>query len=361
MPVVFQSPNSPDQILFALRDLAGGDLTGVRISVAYTTRAGCENLVGVLEEKLGADALQAATKLLVTSFDFGHTDPEALRYWRELPNGDVRIANSRRTTNGSLSLVTTTSNFHPKVYLFDHPDRTAALVGSANLTRRALTVNTEVANWEETADVQAFDRVWACTWGIGDLLTQGLLDEYRAAHPNRPVPDLDLEIQSQPIQLPGTGHRLIDAIDQGLNPWHFQFMWIQAGSMSSGGSRNQLELPRGGNKYFGFNYDAYAAEHITIGEPVLISRGREWTDRSLTWHAGDGQNAMERLNLPTLTQGGFNYVQTAILFRRTQRGFEFTVAPWGGDRANGWLNASTASGTLYRTGVAANSRICGLF
>ena len=62
MPMVFQSPTSPDQILFALKDLVDADLTGLRISVAYATRPGCENLFSVLEERLGIRALLAASK-----------------------------------------------------------------------------------------------------------------------------------------------------------------------------------------------------------------------------------------------------------------------------------------------------------
>jgi len=67
------------------------------------------------------------------------------------------------------------------------------------------------------------------------------------------------------------------------------------------------------------------------------------------------------LNLPTVTQGGFDYVDTAILFRHTQRGFEISVTPWGSDRANAWVNASVRRRTAFRTGLAANARMCGLF
>ena len=70
---------------------------------------------------------------------------------------------------------------------------------------------------------------------------------------------------------------------------------------------------------------------------------------------------MERLNLPTVAQDGFDYVNTAILFRRTQQGFEISVTPWGSDQANAWANASVRRGTAFRTGLAANARMCGLF
>lgn len=360
MPIIYQSPTRPDEVAFALRDLARDDLSGARIAVAYATRAGCERLVGAIEGKLGPDPWQVTSKLLVTSFDFGHTEPEALDYWRSLSNSQIRIANVQRV-HGNLSLVSANTNFHPKVYLFDHPNGVAALVGSANLTRRALTVNAEVAFAEGTADIQAVDRVWAESWDSAEPLTDQLLSEYGAARASRSVPDFDMAIQASPAPHPGTGQRLIDAIEEGLDPSQFQCMWIQAGSMTSGGSQNQLELPRGANRFFGYNYSSYAPEHVTVGQPVLISRGRRWTDRTLTWHAGGGQNAMERLNLPTVSQGGYDYVDTVILFRRTQHGFEFAIAQLGVDQSNTWLNASATNGTLFRTGLGANSRMCGLF
>ena len=360
MPLIYQSPTHPDEVAFALRDLVRDDLSRIRVAVAYATRAGCERLVDAIEGKLGPNVFQAASKLLVTSLDFGHTEPEALEYWRSLPNSEIRIANDQRV-QGHLSLVSAEANFHPKVYFFDYPDGVAALVGSANLTRRALTVNAEVAYAEETADLQAVDGVWSGSWDAAETLTAQLLSEYRAIRGNRSVPDLDMAIQASPAPHPGTVQRLIDAIDEGLDPLQFQCMWIQAGSMTSGGSRNQLELPRGANKFFGYNYTRYAPEHVTIGETVLTSRGRRWPDRSLTWHAGGGQNAMERLNLPTVSQGGYGYAHTIILFRRAQNDFEFAVAQMGANQSNAWHNASANSGTLFRTGLGTNSRMCGLF
>lgn len=360
MAIIYQSPTRPDQISFAIRDLIKDGLVGVRIAVAYTTRAGCENIVRALEEKLGDVALQETSKLLLTSFDFGHTEPKALKYWKNLPNGEVRIANMRRV-QGKLRLTAGNTNFHPKVYLFDFPDRVATLVGSANLTQRALTVNTEVAVAEVKADSQAVDKLWTDSWHLGEELTNQLLNDYQTTRRGRSVPVLDSSVQRSQSPSSGIGHRLIDGINNGLNPSRFQYMWIQAGSMSSGGSRNQLELPRGANRFFGFSYNAYSNQHVTIGYPVLIFRTRRWTNRSLTWHAGGGQNAMERLNLPTATQGGSNYANMAILFQRTNQGFVVTLAPWGSTRANGWVNASALKGTLFRTGTAANSRTCGLF
>lgn len=127
--------------------------------------------------------------------------------------------------------------------------------------------------------------------------------------------------------------------------------------MPSGGSHNQLEIPRGANRFFGFNHAIYGDEHITIGHPAFTIRGRRWTDRPLTWH---GNNKMERINLPTQNQGGFEYRYTAVLFRRHAQGFEIYVAPWDDDAAVAWRAASDALGTVFRLGER-GQRICGLF
>ena len=220
MPVIYQSPAHPDEVAFALRDLIRDDLSRIRVAVAYATRAGCGRLVGAIEEKLGPSAFQVASKLLVTSFDFGHTEPEALGYWRSLPNSATRIANVQRV-QGNLSLVSANANFHPKVYFFDHPNGVAALVGSANLTRRALTVNAEVAFADETADLHAVDRVWDGSWDTAEILTDHLLSEYRVTRGNRSLPDFDMAIQASPAPYPGIGQRLIDAIEDGAGSFTF--------------------------------------------------------------------------------------------------------------------------------------------
>ena len=112
MPAIYQSPAHPEEVSFALRDLIHDDLSRIRVAVAYATRAGCERLVGAIEEKLGPRTLQVASKFLVTSFDFGHTEPEALSYWRDLPNSEIRIANVQRV-QGNLSLVAANTNLIP--------------------------------------------------------------------------------------------------------------------------------------------------------------------------------------------------------------------------------------------------------
>lgn len=91
---------------------------------------------------------------------------------------------------------------------------------------------------------------------------------------------------------------------------------------------------------------------------MLRSGGRIWNDRLLTWH---GDNRMERMNLSTAAQGGFDYADTAVMFRRLADGsFELIVTPWDSDLAHSWRQASAQRQTLFRLGTVATNRIVGL-
>src|SRR3546814_3930390 len=66
-----------------------------------------------------------------------------------------------------------------------------------------------------------------------------------------------------------------------INPADYAAMWVH-GEALQGGSSNQLELPRGEHRFFGFVFDQYDYPHnLIIGEPVLRSGARVWNDRRL--------------------------------------------------------------------------------
>jgi hypothetical protein len=150
------------------------------------------------------------------------------------------------------------------------------------------------------------------------------------------------------------------AIESGaVNPADYTAMWVQ-GEGLQGGSGNQLELPRGGHRFFGFVFNNYDyPDNITIGQPVIRSGDQVWSDRRLTWH---GNNRMERINLPTASQGGFDYGDTVVMFRRlTDGSFELIVTPWDSDLARAWYQASSRLQALFRLGTIATNRLVGLF
>ncbi len=357
MKIFTQNSRCPSQVLFAFDEVADAAVQQVRWSVAYSTRRGCERLIQRISTRMGQRQWDASEKHFVISIDFGLTEPAALEFLDRLPASQVHIANPDVIDGSGLR---PSKAYHPKLYLFDAAESTGYVVGSANLTDSALITNTEVvATGKETPENVVWNDVWNELILNTSPLTTTLLEKYRRkwVRPKRRGVEPDPKPRPPTIR-PGEKPVFWEAITTGgISPVAFNHFWVEAGSMSSGGSRNQLELPRGANRFFGFIHSVYGSAHVTIGHPTLTLRGQVWTDRPLTWH---GHNKMERINLPTRHQGGFDYRNTAVLFRRHVGGFEIDVFPWNDDAAVAWRAASEALGTVFRLGDR-GQRICGLF
>src|SRR5580704_7840753 len=144
--LILQSPLRPTEILASLEALAAPTTSKLRIAVAYATKTGCDELLPRLLDRVGADRWGAMPKAAIISTDFHITDPAALADLQS-HGFAVRLSSTPK------------SSFHPKLYAFDDDLVVNALVGSANLTRAALTVNTEAAIVGElSAD---FGSTWA--------------------------------------------------------------------------------------------------------------------------------------------------------------------------------------------------------
>lgn len=340
--LVLQSPQNPTEILTSLEALAGPATSELRIAVAYATLTGCTELLPRLADRVGEARWAAIPKAAIVSTDFHITEPAAL-VDLQAHGFAVRLAN------------TPGSSFHPKLYVFASDEGLDALVGSANLTRAALTVNTEAAIASRLSD--DFEPSWRDLSAGSVDLTEEILHRYTSQRKTRPPTVFPDPIPAPPPSAT-VGTAFPDVVRSGvLDPSTFNSLWIEAGSMSSSGSHAQLELPRGANRFFGFGFEEYDEAHHVIGTPLLFSGGKSWADRPLTWH---GNNRMERLNLPTSEQGGFSYRDTAIMFRRRGTRFQLTVAAWSSPTAVAWRVASAKISRVYKLGQN-SPRICGLF
>lgn len=360
MRVFAQSSRCPSQVLFAFDDIATSDVKHIRWAVAYTTYAGCDRLVKRIIDRIGAEKWNDIDKQFVTSLDFGLTEPNALEYLKKIPKSKVFVANPVVANRPGFRPARA---YHPKLYLFDGPSKSGYVVGSANLTSSALISNTEVViAGNEVPTNGGWDQTWKELLLDATPITDELIKQYRENWKRPAVVKHFVEPEpkpTEPVIIKGQKKSFWSAIEsEAVSPQTFDHLWIEAGSMSSGGSHNQLELPRGANRFFGFNHSTYGDEHITIGTPVLTLKGSRWSDRPLTWH---GNNRMERLNLPTMAQGGFDYRNTTILFRRHSGGFEIDVLPWVDDGAIAWRAASVEQDTVFLVGERATTRLCGLF
>jgi HKD family nuclease len=352
-----QNVASPAEMRHAVVDLLDDTITGLRVASAYTTLKGSQILFDCLSEFLNQKRIDSMPKLLITSVDFGITEPAVLKKWKSLPNASVRIAGADLLKKGSLLPQIA---FHPKIYAFEKRSVANLLIGSANLTTRGFSINTE-AGWSELGVKKAaVDAMFRTVMSGTTPLTDDLLTRYKALRKRKPPPpQLKLETEDVPSPIVIPRARLstfLDAVNGGVQPSRYSEFWIQVDKLQ-GGSENQLELPRGGHQFFGFNFTNYAYQKkMTIGVPVIRAGARTWTDRLLTWH---GDNKMERMNLPTQSQGGFSYASSGIMFRRLSGGaFELIVVPWASDFARSWQEASRLKGLLFQVG--STHRLCGL-
>lgn len=352
MQIIYQTPAKANVVFEALSNAVSPATTTFRAAVAYVTREGARRLVLELADRVG-ETWSAMPKTLVTCFDFGTTEPAALEYLSD--NGfEVRIANLG--ADGKIRIMSNPSSFHPKMYLAANDSTVRAVVGSANLSRRALSVNTEAVTAVDL-DPSDAEATWSAIVADSVELTSELLEAYRDMRPQQrtaPPPD---EPPVPPSVSPDALEVYRDAVEAGdVNPAEQQAFWVEVG-VPSGGSGNQLELPRLAQRFFGYSFDDYDDGHHTIGHPVLRAGAAQWSDRPLTWH---GNNRMERINLPTTTQSGLEYARQIVLFQRSGGSYEIAVAAPESARAKRWLEESAAAGTLYRFSGSSSSRRCGL-
>lgn len=350
MQIIYQNPAQANVVLEALSNAVSPATTAFRAAVAYVTREGARRLVLELADRVG-ETWPAMPKILVTCFDFGTTEPAALEYL--LAEGfEVRIANLG--ADGTIRIMSNPSSFHPKLYLATTDSTVHAVIGSANLSRRALSVNTEAVTAVDL-DPSDAEATWSGIVADSVELTSELLEAYREMRPSQrkaPPPD---EPPVPPSASPDALEAFRDVVEAGdVNPAEQQAFWVEVGG-PSGGSGSQLELPRLAHRFFGYNFDDYDDTHHTIGHPVLRV-GTQCYDRPLTWH---GNNRMERINLPTTTQSGLEYARQVVLFQRSGESFEIAVAAPDSARAERWIEESAAAGTLYRFSGTSNRR-CGL-
>lgn len=348
---IVQNELHPGEIQNALFDLMRNGVESARICSAYISRLGSDILFdGICRSTPHGDP-EEINKTIVASLDFGLTDPMALQFWSEMPNCEVLVAGASLLEQENLM---PRSAFHPKLYLFDRPNGSiGSLVGSANLTNRGLTINTEVA-WlqHEQEQPDQVNEAWEIAIAPAIPLTLEILDRYRALRdrmaPERPTEELE------PLDEPDIGplRQYTPFAEANIEPGNYSQMWVQSHGLQ-GGARTQLELPRSSHRFFGANYGDYDFDRVEhIADPVLVSGARMWSDRPLTWH---GDNAMERINLPSLAMGGFQYENALILFRRlAPNTFELRVHPWDSDPARACIEASLRTGLVFRVGRNSN-------
>ena len=353
MALTLQSPAKPGLVLDQIRSSVSHNTTELAFAVAYVTLSGCKLLIPNLVNNIG-ESWDTVQRTIVTCFDFGYTEPKALEYLED--NGfSIYIANvsSKRYPQGDSGAL----SFHPKFYIAGESSGLAAVItGSANLSRRALTVNFEAVS----KSIEPYES-WFPTWRYlsehAISLTPDLLQMYESQRPKR-----NLRVRSAPFEpsvpsaLPlDSVSTLEDAVEHGaIDPIDCSGFWVEVG-YASGGSQSQIELPRLACRFFGFNFANYQDHQDTIGNVDIHVGSSHILNRPISWH---GDNRMERINVPTQNMGGPPVMNRVVFFQRHADYFEMTACDHGSSDHEIWRDSSAATGMLFKLGKS--DRWCGL-
>lgn len=140
------------------------------ISVAFITQGGLIGLLPTLEE-LNQRGIKG--RILTTDYQT-FTEPKALRALEKLPNIELRLFQTDNQSEG----------FHTKGYIFEKEGLYRIIIGSSNMTDRALTCNKEWNALLQSTDqgeivyeiLGEFDRLWKSKQTV--VVDQAFIEHY---------------------------------------------------------------------------------------------------------------------------------------------------------------------------------------
>lgn len=294
-----QSPTAREASSTALRDTFH-DNNRVRLAVAYITVQGVQAL-----GRLGCGFSAAdIRKEILTSIDFGITEPSALDMLARQPNAEVRIVRFHEVLARGLRPL---NAFHPKLYWGSRPDgQHRVVVGSQNVTDSALRSNWEaaMAGTLSPVDLDALATWWQREWANATPVDVGLVTAYREARPRQAPPThpraglAEVSPLSEPRAVPLAEDAQIASLAAA------GVLIFEAGS-TSGGARTQVDLPVTLAPYF-FTDDqvraAVVGQRRVVRDIQMHHDGRVET-KNFDLRLAAGENHMVRLNLPSRMRG----------------------------------------------------------
>lgn len=297
------SPTTLSEIKRAHSWIGSEDYFGI---FAYATQSGASSFSIAMSPTFWA----GTRSRWLFGFDYGRTQPHALRIISGKPNTEVRIYDGAWIVqqNGFLPR----RDFHAKSsILTNHTNgRSGMIVGSGNFSSNGLRKSIEAGASICTENHAEYERrihnietmangLWAEATPLGDIL-----DVYEA----RWKADF-------------AGITAEDEVtaDQPAS----DMFWIEAGYVTQNRGAdhpgNQIDFPRGMSRYFGFNPPANLARNSVIGTITFDPPSGGVVSRDLRL----GNNLMEKITLPIPETHGLDlYDGKVLVFRRTGEQFQ---------------------------------------
>ena len=136
----------------------------IKIMVAYLKDSGLK----IIEDSLLRVTKSGTNLKIITCFDFGLTEPLAMKKLLLLENTSIKIFDNP------------TINFHPKIYIFRKQDTDTIILGSSNLTGGAFNNNVELNVVFDIKNDLEFDKVFERFWNsqFSKQLTKEVIERY---------------------------------------------------------------------------------------------------------------------------------------------------------------------------------------
>ena len=287
------------------------------VAVAYATHSG----VADLDEALSSlSRWGKANKQWLVGIDHCRSDPLALSHLNDLPRSKLRIFDGEFVANRNGCVPR--HSFHPKAYLLFGSSKSAAVVGSGNLSRTGLQRGVEAAASVRNSSAVAGLKSWFRSQWRGATPFEDVEAPYQRRyesianrrHPQASEDDIAPE-SSQGAQLKPHELRKLRVC---------RHLWIEAGNITRNrGPRlpgNQLMMKRNARVFFGFAARDLPTD-TSIGNVAIERDGQWWRDRSLRF----SNNAMDVLTLPVPEQGQSYDRQTLHFEQVGVREFKLTI------------------------------------
>ena len=277
---------------------------------AYATQSGLASF----ELVMGSEFWEHTPTRWLFGFDYGRTQPQAVRSIAERQNTEVRIADGAWIVDHEGFLPR--RDYHPKVsFLLNAPDtRFGMVVGSGNFSsngfRKSIEAGAVLYANDQGQYIQSFEAAVATANALWDQATP--LDGILEAYEERWLDSFSRRGGEVGEIQPAAGES--------------EIFWIEAGyvTQNRGANRpgNQIDFPRGMSKYFGFDPPADMPVNSVIGPITFRSPVGDLVTNNLRL----GNNHMEKVSLPIPETHGFEiYDGKVLVFRRLADRFEMSA------------------------------------
>ena len=239
--------------------------------------------------------------------DYGRSHPRALRFVIQQPKTEVRIHDGAWTVESEGFVPR--RDFHMKTafLLNAQKARFGMVVGSGNLSANGLRRSVEAGATLKAKTTSQLDASFGPALDIGESLWQAATpvgeivdayeDRWKAAQPEKAVEE-----------------------NTDVDFGNIDMFWIEAGYVTrnrgSGKPGNQIDMPRGMSRYFGYKAPKGLAPKSVIGPITFEPPSGDSVTRNLRL----GSNMMEKITLPVPETHGLDAYDGKVLVFAAENG-----------------------------------------